>query len=74
MCALCSVDRDRLASELEFMSALQSWSPEIQHLVPADAPLVDGDGCDRVVTTPTYIMKIDACEIASCYLLSFSGF
>ena len=61
-CACGRVDKDRLSSELEFMSALQSWSPEIQHLVQADAPLVDGPECDRVVDTPTYIMKIDAGE------------
>ena len=47
------------------MSALQSWSPEVQHLVQSDAALVAGPECDRVVTTPTYIMKIDACEIHS---------
>ncbi|XP_037077683.1 EGF domain-specific O-linked N-acetylglucosamine transferase-like [Pollicipes pollicipes] len=54
----CGVNRTRLAEELEFMSALQSWSPEIQHLV--DGPPLGPEECDMVVTTPTYIMKIDA--------------
>ncbi|XP_043218564.1 EGF domain-specific O-linked N-acetylglucosamine transferase-like isoform X2 [Amphibalanus amphitrite] len=60
MAGHCRVDRDRLSSELEFMSALQSWSPEIQHLTQAERPLTGRPECDRVVTTPTYIMKLDA--------------
>lgn len=41
------------------MSALQSWAPEIRNFVSLPSRPAD-EHCDRIINTPTYIMKIDA--------------
>lgn len=59
----CELNRTRLLEEMDHMSALQSWSPELRNFQESPLNLasktVDGP-CDVVVNTPTFIMKIDS--------------
>ena len=56
----CDFNRDRLENELDHMSALQSWAPELRNF----RKLADRPGerkmCDMYVDKPTFIMKVDA--------------
>lgn len=51
----CRLHADRLASQLDHMSALQSWAPELQHFTAQ--PQLQ---CDEIVSRPTFFLKIDA--------------
>ncbi|XP_037959922.1 EGF domain-specific O-linked N-acetylglucosamine transferase [Teleopsis dalmanni] len=56
----CSLNRTRLKVEMDHMSALQSWAPELRNFDELPMPLLTGDNCDMTVNTPTFIMKIDS--------------
>lgn len=81
----CKLNRDRLEANMEHMSPLQSWAPELRNF-EAKRKTHTGDHsdlCDVVVEKPTFFMKIDAsvnmyhhfCDFfnlyASMHLLSY---
>lgn len=80
----CTLREKNLKVQLEHMSALQSWGPELRNFVElSKRPIVDGL-CDIVVEKPTFIMKIDAtsnmyhhfCDFFNLYAsqhLNFTG-
>ena len=69
----CHLDQEALKSNLEFMSPLQSWSPELQHVKVNDDR---SDECDVTLDKPVFIMKLDAsvnmyhhfCDFFNLYL------
>lgn len=58
----CKLDKKLLDSQLDQMSPLQSWAPELQNFVEFDKPPLQKDSlmCDQIINTPTFLMKIDA--------------
>lgn len=58
----CNFNQSLLKSNIEQISTLQSWAPELQHFTKLDVRPFDKDSkiCDRYVKTPTFLMKIDA--------------
>ena len=70
----CRIDTDNLGRQLELMSPLQSWAPEMQNLKESDENTKDD--CDIVIDTPTYVVKLDAsvnmyhhfCDFFNLYL------
>ncbi|XP_031623122.1 EGF domain-specific O-linked N-acetylglucosamine transferase [Contarinia nasturtii] len=56
----CKLNKELLESQLEHMSALQSWAPELRNFVAFDERPIDTNKCDFVYEKPVYIMKIDA--------------
>ncbi|CAO1303857.1 unnamed protein product [Diamesa serratosioi] len=56
----CKLHNERLKTELQHISALQSWGPELRFFEAMTKRPIDSDLCDVVIDTPTYIMKIDA--------------
>lgn len=58
----CDLNQKMLDAELDHMSALQSWAPELRNFVQLNQRPIDAQQCDVVYEKPTFIMKIDACE------------
>lgn len=56
----CKLHRKRLEDELEHISPLQSWGPELRFFDTVDKPLSQGGTCDVTIDRPAFIMKIDA--------------
>lgn len=56
----CKFYESRLKPELEHLSALQSWAPEMRNFVELPQRPLDSGLCDRIIDKPTFIMKIDA--------------
>nr|XP_019931574.2 EGF domain-specific O-linked N-acetylglucosamine transferase-like [Aedes albopictus]XP_029724039.1 EGF domain-specific O-linked N-acetylglucosamine transferase-like [Aedes albopictus] len=56
----CKLHRKRLEDELEHISPLQSWGPELRFFETVDKPLSQGGTCDVTIERPAFIMKIDA--------------
>lgn len=56
----CDLYQERLNENLDHMSPLQSWAPEMRFFTRLnERPIVEGS-CDVVIEKPTFIMKIDA--------------
>lgn len=56
----CKLHEGRFKSQLDHLSALQSWAPELRFFEELrQRPIVEGE-CDVVVEKPTIFMKIDA--------------
>lgn len=56
----CKFHESRLKAELDHLSALQSWAPEMRNFVELPHRPLDSGICDRIIDKPTFIMKIDA--------------
>lgn len=56
----CKLNGEKLKEELEHMSALQSWAPELRFFESMTQRPIESGLCDVVIEKPTYIMKIDA--------------
>jgi len=57
----CDLNSSRLESNLDNMSPLQSWAPELRNLQPSSNPIApESSNCDVFIDKPTYIMKLDA--------------
>lgn len=61
----CKLHSKLLKDNLEYMSSLQSWAPEIQHFVSLEDLTLESPFCDEIVDKPTLIMKIDASKFFS---------
>jgi len=70
----CKLDKELLDKNLELMSPLQSWAPEMRNLKVSKE--YTDDQCDVIIDTPTYVMKLDAtvnmyhhfCDFFNLYL------
>ncbi|XP_050077488.1 EGF domain-specific O-linked N-acetylglucosamine transferase [Anopheles maculipalpis] len=56
----CRLHEKRLRDELQHISPLQSWGPELRFFERLERPPIEDGRCDVVVEKPTFIMKIDA--------------
>ncbi|XP_058826339.1 EGF domain-specific O-linked N-acetylglucosamine transferase [Topomyia yanbarensis] len=56
----CKFHRQRLENELEHISPLQSWGPELRFFETLSQPLEQSEHCDLTIERPAFIMKIDA--------------
>lgn len=56
----CKLHRERLENELDHISPLQSWAPELRFFETLPQPLTEGGHCDVTIERPAFIMKIDA--------------
>lgn len=56
----CKLHTERLKEELQHVSALQSWAPELRFFESMTKRPIHSELCDIVIDKPTYIMKIDA--------------
>lgn len=54
------MNKELLEKQMDHMSALQSWAPEIRNFVELDERPIDEKKCDFLYEKPVYIMKIDA--------------
>lgn len=60
----CKFHKERLESQLDHFSALQSWAPELRNFQEYNQRPVEAHKCDRIIEKPTFIMKIDAGTIS----------
>lgn len=58
----CKMNKELFDEQMEHMSPLQSWAPELRNFVEFDERPIDENKCDLVYEKPVYIMKIDASE------------
>ena len=61
----CKLNKELLKKNSDFMSSLQSWGPEMQNFVELPQRTIENNStaCDRIITQPTIIMKIDASKL-----------
>ncbi|CAL4065105.1 unnamed protein product, partial [Meganyctiphanes norvegica] len=56
----CSLNWKLLSENLDMISPLQSWGPELKNFQIKEEQITQNTICDKWVDTSTYIMKIDA--------------
>lgn len=56
----CKFNEVALKEQLDHLSALQSWAPELRFFESMSQRPIENDLCDVVIDKPTYIMKIDS--------------
>lgn len=56
----CKFNQGEFEKQLEHVSALQSWAPELRYFESMTQRPIQEDLCDVVIDKPTFIMKIDA--------------
>uniref|UniRef100_A0A182RAY3 EGF domain-specific O-linked N-acetylglucosamine transferase n=1 Tax=Anopheles funestus TaxID=62324 RepID=A0A182RAY3_ANOFN len=56
----CRLHGERLRDELQHISPLQSWGPELRFFERLERPPIEDGKCDVVIEKPAFIMKIDA--------------
>lgn len=56
----CTFHKERLNTELDHLSALQSWAPELRYFEAFTKRPIDAGQCDVIVDKPTFFMKLDA--------------
>lgn len=56
----CKFNKNLLDNQQMFMSALQSWAPEIRNFQSLSQRPIESNMCDIVVEKPTFILKLDS--------------
>lgn len=56
----CKFNKETLKDQLDHVSALQSWAPELRFFESMKERPIESNLCDVVIEKPTYLMKIDA--------------
>lgn len=56
----CKFNEKKLKAQLDHVSALQSWAPELRFYESMTQRPIENGLCDVVIDKPTFIMKIDA--------------
>lgn len=56
----CRLKEDKFKAQMEHVSALQSWAPELRFFEQMSRPPIENGLCDVVIEKPTFIMKLDA--------------
>lgn len=72
----CKYHETRLKEELDHMSPLQSWAPELRNFVKLESRPLEQEVCDILIDKLAIIMKIDAsvnmyhhfCDFFNLYL------
>lgn len=64
----CKLNKELLGKQMDHMSALQSWAPELRNFVQLNERPIDENKCDLVYEKPVYIMKIDASKLPRIFL------
>jgi len=72
----CDLNEDWLSQQLELLSPLQSWAPELRNLKKSRSFEPKDKDCDLTFSQPTFIMKLDAtsniyhhfCDFFNLYL------
>ena len=64
----CKLNKELLGKQMDHMSALQSWAPELRNFVELNERPIDENRCDLVYEKPVYIMKIDASTLQRIFL------
>jgi len=55
----CKIDLEKFSTELDYMSPLQSWAPELRNIRETTEKLDETD-CDIVINKPLIVIKLDA--------------
>lgn len=55
----CEYYKDKLENEIDHLSPLQSWAPELRYFTQLDNKVKE-ENCDIFIEKPTFILKIDA--------------
>jgi len=74
----CKFDYLKFSGELNFMSPLQSWAPELKNIRESNEP-ISGHHCDMIFNRPVILMKLDAyvnmyhhfCDFINVYMSLF---
>lgn len=56
----CKLNKELLNKQMDHISPLQSWAPELRNFAELPDRPIDEEKCDLVYEKPVYIMKIDA--------------
>lgn len=56
----CKFHKEKLKEQLDHVSALQSWAPELRFFETTQQRPIESKLCDVVIEKPTYLVKIDA--------------
>lgn len=56
----CQLNKPLFDEQMDHMSPLQSWAPELRNFVELNERPIDEQKCDLIYDKPVYIMKIDA--------------
>nr|XP_018910304.1 PREDICTED: EGF domain-specific O-linked N-acetylglucosamine transferase isoform X1 [Bemisia tabaci] len=56
----CRLHEKELKEEVQHVSPLQSWAPELRFFTSLSQPPIESKHCDIVIDKPTVVMKIDA--------------
>lgn len=56
------MNKDLFDQQMDHMSALQSWAPELRNFIELDERPIDENKCDLIYQKPVFIMKIDASQ------------
>lgn len=56
----CQLNQPLFDEQMDHMSPLQSWAPELRNFVELNERPIETEKCDLVYEKPVYIMKIDA--------------
>lgn len=59
----CDFKKELLETQLDHMSPLQSWAPELRYFTKLEEKPINNNKCDVVIEKPTFIMKIDASNL-----------
>lgn len=60
----CTLNKELLDKQMDHMSPLQSWAPELRNFVEFNDRPIETKKCDLIYEKPVYIMKIDASKWA----------
>ena len=56
----CNLKEEKLKEQLDHLSSLQSWAPELRFFEKMTQPPIETGLCDVVIDKPTFLLKIDA--------------
>lgn len=59
----CQLNRPLFDEQMDHMSSLQSWAPELRNFVESTERPIEAGNCDLIYEKPVFIMKIDASEL-----------
>lgn len=67
----CKLTGDTLSSHVTRLSSLQTWLPELRNFAELNESIMlnPDSHCDQIISTPVYIMKIDASKLPNFALL-----
>lgn len=78
----CKFNKELLDKQMMFMSALQSWAPEMRNFQQLNQRPIEHELCDVIIEKPTFIVKLDStinmyhhfCDFFNLYVSQFVNF